>query len=295
MKDNQRFVVAVSGGVDSVVLLDMLATLQLVIPNSHSPYGEPNPNPQFIVAHFDHGIRQDSHEDAALVSELAKKYGLLYETQREELGASASEDLARTRRYLFLRDVAKRHGATITTAHHADDIVETIAINMTRGTGWRGLAALDSDIVRPLLHMTKQEIIAYAKQHKLTWHEDSTNASDAYLRNRLRRKIQKVPDDDKWQVRALRARQTEIKHEIDREVKSLVGEGPEYSRYFFGHVDYKTAMECLRYAVASRLTRPQCERALLAIKTAKVGNLYEAGNGVNFRFTSRHFSIELVK
>ena len=136
-----RYVVAVSGGVDSVVLLDMVA--QEVAPQ------------RLIVAHFDHGIRPESADDAAFVKSLAKQYGLTFETKREELGANASEELAREHRYAFLRDVAKRYSATIMTAHHADDIIETIAINMTRGTGWRGLAVLDSPgIERPLLDKT---------------------------------------------------------------------------------------------------------------------------------------------
>jgi len=68
------------------------------------------------------------------------------------------------------------------TAHHADDVIETIAINHLRGTGWRGLAVLDSDIVRPLLGMSKEVIKDYAQKRGLTWREDSTNTSDVYLR-----------------------------------------------------------------------------------------------------------------
>ena len=79
-----RYIVAVSGGVDSVALLDMLARL-----SDH----------ELIVAHFDHGIRSDSAEDALFVSGLAEQYGLPFEMRREELGSNASEDLARTRRY----------------------------------------------------------------------------------------------------------------------------------------------------------------------------------------------------
>jgi tRNA(Ile)-lysidine synthase TilS/MesJ len=143
--------------------------------------------------------------------------------------------------------------------------------------------------------MTKSEIMAYAKEHNLQWHEDSTNASDAYLRNRMRRKISDLTPDDAWQVRALRARQTEIKKQIDSEAQALVGNGPTYSRYFFTHAEHPTALECLRYVTGGRLTRPQCERALLMIKTMKAGSRYEAGAGTCFVFTPRHFSLELVK
>lgn len=271
-----RFIVAVSGGVDSVALLDMLARL-----SEH----------ELVVAHFDHGIRTDSAEDAAFVAGLAEKYGLSFEMLREELGAKASEELARNRRYEFLRNLADKYGARIVTAHHADDAIETVAINLTRGTGWRGLAALDSDIVRPLLHLHKNEIKDYAKKNSLTWREDSTNKSDAYLRNRLRTIITSLSDDEKRQILGLRHQQLESRKLIDKEVSRLVGPGPRYSRYFFTHVPKKVALECLRFVTRARLTRPQLERALIAIKTARPGSVHHAGTGINLRFTTRNFSL----
>ena len=98
-----KYVVAVSGGVDSVVLLDMMSRRGDV---------------DAIVAHFDHGIRDDSLEDRLFVGELASAYGFPYEFKREELGSDASEDLARVQRYAFLREVAKKYDARIMTAHH---------------------------------------------------------------------------------------------------------------------------------------------------------------------------------
>jgi tRNA(Ile)-lysidine synthase len=275
-----KYVVAVSGGVDSVVLLDHLM--------QHPEY-------ELIVAHFDHGIRDDSHEDEAFVGSLARHYGLPYESRREDLGAQASEELARTRRYEFLREIARKYDAQLVTAHHADDAVETVAINLMRGTGWRGLAVLDSDILRPLLDMGKQEIITYAKAHNLTWHEDSTNSSDAYLRNRLRRKMIALTDEQKRQVLSLRAHQITSKKAIDEESKKLVGDGPTYSRHFFTHADTQSSIECLRLITKGRLTRPQLGRALLAIKTNRPGAVLEAGNSLRFGFTSRNFWVELVK
>jgi tRNA(Ile)-lysidine synthase len=275
-----KYVVAVSGGVDSVVLLHKFVQ---------------HPELEVIVAHFDHGIRDDSHDDALFVEQLARIYGLPFETKREDLGRKASEEYARDRRYEFLRAVAKKHDARLVTAHHADDAIETVAINVTRGTGWRGLAVLDSDVMRPLLDMSKQEIIDYAHAHNLQWHEDSTNASDTYLRNRIRRKTSSMSADEKRQLLGLRAHQIASKKTIDAEVRKLVGDGPSYSRYFFIHAEISTALECLRLVSRARLTRPQLERALLAIKTNKAGSVYEAGAGVQFRFTPRNFTVELIK
>ncbi len=281
-----RYVIAVSGGVDSVVLLDMFIQWANV-----SPAGDY----ELIVAHFDHGIRSDSAQDAQFVAKLARHRGLAFESSREELGSGASEELARTRRYQFLRAVARIHSAGLVTAHHADDAIETIAINMTRGTGWRGLAVLDSDIIRPLLDASKAEIIDYASSRQLDWHEDSTNASDDYLRNRIRHTLDRLDDDSKRQLLGLRAQQIALKRQIDDEAQRLVGDGSSQSRYFFTHLDPVTAGECLRRVTRAQLTRPQLQRALLAIKTARPGAVYQAGGSVHFRFTSRNFEVELIK
>jgi len=275
-----KYVVAVSGGVDSVVLLDMLTR---------------QPNMELIVAHFDHGIRDDSAKDAVFVADLAKKYGLPFETKREELGATSSEDLARTRRYEFLRSVAKKNNARLITAHHADDVIETVAINLLRGTGWRGLAAMDSDVFRPLKNITKSEVLNYAKKHDLKWHEDSTNSSDNYLRNRIRHDTIVLDIDIKRQLLGLWAEQKSIKRLIDEEVKKLVGEGPTYGRYFFIHQDNKTSLECLRHVVGAKLTRPQLSNTLHMIKTALPNKVYQAGNNVKISFTARNFTVELIK
>ena len=271
-----KYVVAVSGGVDSVVLLDMMTKM-----SDH----------ELIVAHFDHGIRDDSAYDARFVAALASRHGLKCVTEREVLGKNASEALARERRYAFLRKLAKEHDARIVTAHHLDDLVETVAINLQRGTGWRGLAALDSDILRPLIDTPKQQLIDYAQANGLVWHEDSTNASDVYLRNRVRRKASGISHDAKRQLRALHSHQKHLRAEIENEALKLVGAGPEYSRYLLTHVSQPTALECLRLITDGSLTRPQLSRLLLAVKTASAGSVHEAGSGVKIRFSTRHFSL----
>lgn len=269
-----KYIVAVSGGVDSMVLLDMMVRAGI---------GE------LIVAHFDHGIREDSHHDAAFVAEVARRHGLHFETKREELGAKASEALARERRYAFLRHLAKKHNAQIVTAHHLDDVVETVAINLTRGTGWRGLAVLDSGVTRPLLDMDKATLLQYAAKRDIAWREDSTNASDVYLRNRLRRKTPALPEDTKRELRALHAHQRDLKKRIHEEVRALIGEGPWYSRYFFTHVQTAVALECLRQLTKGKLTRPQLARLLHAIKVARPNTTFEAGQGVKLYFSTRQF------
>jgi tRNA(Ile)-lysidine synthase len=120
-----RYVIAVSGGVDSVALLHALTK---------------RPALDMIVAHFDHGIRPESAQDAAFVRTLAESYGLPFVTDRVELGPDASEASARQARYSFLRTLQRQYDATsIITAHHQDDLLETAIINLLRGTGRRGL------------------------------------------------------------------------------------------------------------------------------------------------------------
>jgi tRNA(Ile)-lysidine synthase len=280
--DEVKYVLAISGGIDSVVLLH-----KLVQDGGH----------ELTVAHFDHGIRTDSAADARFVSALAAYYGLPFVMRREELGEKASEELARRRRYAFLREEAGKLDARLATAHHADDVVETIAINLLRGTGWRGLAVLDAaDITRPLLTKTKQEIREYALDHRLEWVEDSTNGETRYLRNRLRRTITSLLSyEDKRQVLNAWQRQLRIKQEIDTELNELVEEHGQ-SRYFMTHIGFTEAYEFLRYVIRKEsgisITRPQAERALIAIKTARPRTSYDIAEGVALWFTARTFVVK---
>ena len=127
-----------------------------------------------------------------LVEHAAESYRVPYIYEAAKLGAGASEEKARVVRYAFLEKVRAGEGAdAIITAHHQDDILETALLNVLRGTGRKGLSSLQSrpGILRPLLHVTKQDILAYAKTYSIKWREDSTNSSDTYLRNYVRHTI----------------------------------------------------------------------------------------------------------
>jgi tRNA(Ile)-lysidine synthase len=311
-----KFVVAVSGGVDSVVLLDMLVNGRISLPSANGTgalrrlQGEERfleftskkpaeglAPPEFIIAHFDHGIRPDSADDAKFVGQLAEKYGLKFETKREELGAKASEELARERRYAFLRNVAKKHKAKIMTAHHADDVVETIAINLIRGTGWRGLAVLDSPgIERPLLDTAKSELLKYAKENKLEWREDPTNEDTKYLRNNVRKKLAGLDVQTRQTLLLYRVRQRFLRKEVDNEALRIIGASP-YGRHLFISVDDRIACELLRAVLmleAGRsVTRPQLLRALTAIKVLHGGKRYEVAERITLAFTKTHFIVEI--
>jgi len=209
-----KYIIAVSGGVDSVVLLHKLVSV--------APEGV-----MYIVAHFDHGIRSDSADDAEFVRELAKKYDVGFVTERAELGPDASEELARNKRYEFLRSVMHKFKAEgIIVAHHQDDVVETMIVNMLRGTGARGLVGFSQHgIVRPFIRKTKQDLLDYAKEHDLKWHEDSTNSDDKYMRNYVRQNlIPRLGKSDVDELLSIRSGLSELTLEINSlSKKMLVG------------------------------------------------------------------------
>lgn len=150
------------------------------------------PGLKLTVAHFDHGIREDSKHDRLLVQSMARYYGLPFVYDEGRLGSGVSEATARTARYRFLHGVRELAKAdAIITAHHQDDLLETAILNLMRGTHRHGLSSLKSrpGVMRPLLHVPKQDIIDYAKQQRLLWQEDATNRDTTYLRNHIRHKV----------------------------------------------------------------------------------------------------------
>lgn len=201
--ESGAYTVAVSGGVDSVALLDLLV--------AHGDY-------ELTVAHVDHGIRPDSHEDATLVERLAQHYDLPFVATQLQLGENASEESARTQRYEFLLSQA----SPVIVAHHADDLLETSIMNVRRGTDRYGAAGgmTREGIIRPLIQVTKQELIEYARQQNLEWREDNTNTDTRYTRNQLRHEVTPHIDQDKYQTYMTEV--GELNKKLDSKLKGLV-------------------------------------------------------------------------
>lgn len=182
---SSKYVIAVSGGVDSMVLLDILAKQT----KRSKPIAQDQNSLQLVVAHFNHGIRPQAAIDEEFVRQRAEQLKLPYEAGYGRLGAGASEEAARRGRYGFLNRIKVKHDAlAVITAHHQDDMIETAFINMIRGTGRKGLVAISKNqaIIRPLLGWSKSEVLGYAAEHKLAWREDESNTDTDYLRNYIR-------------------------------------------------------------------------------------------------------------
>jgi tRNA(Ile)-lysidine synthase len=186
-----RGLVAVSGGIDSVVLMSALAELA------------PAHGLMLSVGHVHHGLRgAESDADEAFVRERAAALDLAFESERVapgELREGRSnrerptlQEAARSLRHAALRRMAERAGAElIVTAHNLDDQVETVLMRLFRGAGPDGLGGIaersaDGRVVRPLLAIPRADIEAFARERGLAWREDSSNASARYTRNRLR-------------------------------------------------------------------------------------------------------------
>lgn len=194
VSSGDRVLLAVSGGVDSVVMLDLFHRAGYAV----------------AVAHVNFQLRgEESDEDERFVRSLAKKYGINCFVKKINTNWYATEnklsiqEAAREIRYQWFEKICKKEGFKhVAVGHNADDQIETFFINLLRGSGVSGLKGIPVKrdlIIRPLLFADRQEIEQYAKKHNLNFREDSSNLSDKYLRNQIRHhllpELQKINED----------------------------------------------------------------------------------------------------
>ncbi|MBN9297190.1 MAG: tRNA lysidine(34) synthetase TilS [Filimonas sp.] len=182
-----QLLLAVSGGIDSVAMVDLFAKAGY----------------RFVIAHCNFQLRgAESERDEAFVRSLGDKYGCEVLVQKFDTADYATanklsiQEAARTLRYNWFKEVltAQLPNGLIATAHHGDDNIETLLMHFFRGTGIQGLTAIpaynkDAKVIRPLLFAFREEIQAYVNNNSLQWVEDSSNASDKYARNFFRNKL----------------------------------------------------------------------------------------------------------
>lgn len=250
-----KYIVAVSGGVDSVALLQMLLAGQDL---------------ELVVAHFDHGIRPDSAKDMEFVSKIADINGLPFITERVELGPAASEATARKYRYEFLQKVREEHAAdAIVTAHHQDDLIETALLNVLRGTKRLGLVSLRStdSVKRPLLDMSKQDILMYAQNNNLQWREDSTNKKLDYKRNKIRHTLKNSLTPSKRQKITAELNQIEQQNKLINQLTC------EYLNYQTDHNLNKNQLNQLQLAEAYEIAAAWLRQQHVSFDTEAIKRL----------------------
>ena len=258
-------------------------------------------DPDVVVAHFDHGTRPSSAEDAKFVEAAAKKYGLPFYLGRAKLGAKVSEEQARISRYEYLEKVAKGLDGEIYTAHHADDLIESMAINLARGTGWRGLVPFGNAAVkRPFVKtgVDKAKILQYAAEHSLAFRQDPTNTEDRYLRNRLRERLKFLENDKKVELLKIYHDMYNLRCEIDSSVRTVLQkitlENDKIERKIFYDLDDNVAQEILRailHKAGISATRPQILDFLNAIRTYGPGKYFNLPGDILVKFTKDSFLI----
>ena len=180
-------VAAISGGPDSMYLLNILQNLQTKI------------GYKLVVAHVHHNLRVESDEEAIKLEEYCKNNNLIFEMMKIENypNNKFSEEVARKARYSFFDEIIKKYNSDILfTAHHGDDQVETILMRLTRGSNLKGYAGIEKisrdrgyKIVRPLLYLTKEQIINYLDNKNIWYAVDKSNSDPKYTRNRYRKNI----------------------------------------------------------------------------------------------------------
>lgn len=179
---DKTYLLAVSGGVDSMVMLDVFRKLEL----------------KFKVAHCNYQLRgEDSNKDAQLVADVCTQlnielFSTAFDTNQilEEKGGSIQE-VARDLRYTWFEEIMPAYGHLV-TAHHLNDNIETFFINLSRGSGLKGLSGIPEKndyLIRPFLNTSKHDFLTHAEEHDLEWREDESNKSDKYLRNIYRNQI----------------------------------------------------------------------------------------------------------
>lgn len=186
LKDNDTIVIGLSGGPDSMCLLNILCNI--------------NKRIRIICAHINHNIREDSKDEMQFIIEYCRNKNLELETtifDKKNSRNDFNELELRERRYSYFENIVKKHSANyLFTAHHGDDLIETILMRLTRGSNLKGYSGFQIEtqkenykIIKPLIFTTKEEIDKYNQQKDIPFVIDHTNNEDNYTRNRYRHKV----------------------------------------------------------------------------------------------------------
>ena len=182
---NSYIIIATSGGPDSMVLLTLLSTVKK------------EKNLKLVCAHVNHKLRKESEAEAKMVKKYCEKENIIFEYMTIDEYKGNTENYARKKRYKFFDKLIKKYSSPyLLTAHHGDDLTETIMMRLIRGSSLKGYAGFNEitekdgyKIFRPLITKTKSELLKYACDNQIPYALDKTNDSDAFTRNRIRKYI----------------------------------------------------------------------------------------------------------
>lgn len=185
LPNNITIITATSGGPDSMVLLNLLSTVKK------------EKSLTIVCAHVNHKLRKESDDEAKMVKEYCAQNNIIFEYMTIDEYKGNTENYARKKRYEFFETLIKKYSSPyLLTAHHGDDLMETIMMRLIRGSSLKGYAAFSEitskiyyKIYRPLITKTKEEILNYVKSNNIPYALDKTNDSDVFTRNRIRKYI----------------------------------------------------------------------------------------------------------
>lgn len=230
IKYGDAVVAGISGGPDSMALLHMLVRLKSAL------------DIQVVCAHVNHNVRKESAEELVFVKNYCRNNGIVFESMViEDYGDDNFHNEAHSIRYNYFGQMVKKYGAKyLFTAHHGDDLMETILMRITRGSTLRGYSGFSKvvkkdnyTIVRPFINVTKDEILAYNKANKLKYVIDASNDKDVYTRNRFRKYIipQFKREDSKVHDKFYKFSQTlleyndYIEQQVNKQMKKVYAHG----------------------------------------------------------------------
>ncbi|MGX7245861.1 tRNA lysidine(34) synthetase TilS [Enterococcus quebecensis] len=186
-KQDQRILLAISGGIDSMVLLNLMQT------------AAQKDQLKVAVAHIDHQLRKESVQEAAYLKDYCQEQGIPYYSKKWTALDKEKNTEARARKFrydFFAEIMEKKNYTTLFTAHHNDDQAETVLMKLTRGSALSNLVGIRSrqpfgggELIRPFLIFSKEQLEQFARKSEIVYFEDSSNQSDAYMRNRIRHQV----------------------------------------------------------------------------------------------------------
>lgn len=291
VKPDDTVIAGISGGPDSMALLDTLVKFSKRIPCT------------LLIAHVNHGLRgKASNLDEKLVLDMTKKYGCAVELKKLSLSKTHIEVRAREERRKFFEYLKEKYGAKwIITAHHLDDNIESIFLHFLRGSGPAGLAGMQiakDSYFRPFLKVSKKEILSYVKRQKIPYRIDKTNKKNTFRRNLLRNKIFPLLKKINPHFEKTILRNAEIFRDIDawlsKEAKQFLAKNPEslFSAKEFLQLPKMTQKTVLQLAFRKFTNQPY---RLSSVKISEILRMIERNIGKKKILLGKHGAFLLEK